>query len=274
MSSPGDRRGFGFIELMVILVLGTFVLMAVYQLLITNQRTYAVQNAQARSQQTLRAGLSVLASELREISPRDGDIVAMTDNSIRIRASRGLGLVCGITTTGIHPTVLAKRVGNYLQSDSGRVFYENHPSRLGDDDWRTARLDVVDSTGVLTCPDGSVAQTVILRGVEWGNRPDSVTIGAPVRAFRHYRYHLGTSGGEGYLVQVDAGGNASALVGPLDPDNGLELTYRDSLGAVTAVPAEVHEIEIVLRTAPRRTGNQAELGQDSLKTRIYTRNTN
>lgn len=274
MSPAYDRRGFGFIELMVILVLGTFVLMAVYQLLITNQRTYAVQNAQARSQQTLRAGLAVLASELREISPRDGDILAMSDSSIQIRASRGLGLVCGITTTGVHPTVLARRVGNYLRSDSGRVFYENHPSRLSDDEWRTARLDVVDSTGAVTCPDGSIAQTVILRGVKWGNRPDSVTIGAPVRAFAHYRYHLGSSGGEGYLVQVDAHGNASALVGPLDPDDGLELTYRDSLGGVTTVPADVHEIEIALRTAPRRSGNQAELRQDSLTTRVHTRNTN
>ncbi|HUF75760.1 MAG TPA: prepilin-type N-terminal cleavage/methylation domain-containing protein, partial [Longimicrobiales bacterium] len=67
-----DRRGFTLVELLVVVVLGSLVLMAALQVLITNQRTYAAQNAVITSQQSTRIALEVLVNELRELSPSGG----------------------------------------------------------------------------------------------------------------------------------------------------------------------------------------------------------
>lgn len=274
MNGYRDRRGMTLIELIFVVVLGAIVLGAMYQVLVTNQRTYAAQNSHVRGQQTLRGGLEVLTSELREISPRDGDLLQMQPTALTIRASRGLGLVCQVLSSGMHPTVQAKRIGNYLQDDSARVFYENHPSREADDDWRTAQVVPLDSTGILTCPGGGVAQEVRLRGIRWGSRPDSFTRGAPIRAFVHYQYLMGARGGETYLMRVDPDGTETPVVGPLDPSNGVEFQYLDSVGDPATTAPDVRQVEVKLRTAPARRGNQGDLRQDSLSTLVYTRNTN
>ncbi|NNM03492.1 MAG: prepilin-type N-terminal cleavage/methylation domain-containing protein, partial [Gemmatimonadetes bacterium] len=82
------RRGFTLVELLVVLVLGTFILLATYQTLATNTRVYAANSARTLGQQALRAGVAVLSGELREISPREGDLIEMGPDSLRIRAQR------------------------------------------------------------------------------------------------------------------------------------------------------------------------------------------
>lgn len=273
MRIADDRRGVTLVELILVTVLGAFVLAGIYQVLVQNQRTYTAQSTRIRNQQTLRSGLDVLTSELRGVSPGDGDLLEMGTSAIGIRAPRGMGLVCSILTGGSNPTVQAKRVGNFLEGDSARVYYENHPSREADDGWRTAVVDVVDSTGMLSCPGGSVAQELRLRGIRWGAPPDSFSTGAPIRNFAHYRFLLDDVGGETYLVREDPeAGTSNRLVGPLASGDGVEFRYLDGSGDPTTTAATVRQIEVTLRTPPRRQGSQGELVRDSLTARVHTRN--
>src|SRR5690606_3944729 len=90
------RGGLTIVELLVVAVLGALVVTAAYQVLITNQRTYTAQNAQIQGQQTVRAGLDVLFGELRELSRAGGDVLAIASDSVKVRAGRNFGLVCGV----------------------------------------------------------------------------------------------------------------------------------------------------------------------------------
>ncbi|MCJ7629944.1 MAG: prepilin-type N-terminal cleavage/methylation domain-containing protein, partial [Longimicrobiales bacterium] len=85
---PRARRGFTLVELLIVIVLASFLVLAIYQVLITNSRAYAVNNAQIQGQQMLRAGMDVLFGELREVSSRSGDLVTMQDDALTIRAQR------------------------------------------------------------------------------------------------------------------------------------------------------------------------------------------
>ena len=92
--NQATRRGFTLVELLVVVVLGGLMVLAVYQVLITNSRTYAVNNTQIQGQQSLRAGLVDLFGEHREVSPEEGDLIGMGVDSVTIRTPRAFGLVC------------------------------------------------------------------------------------------------------------------------------------------------------------------------------------
>ena len=120
MTTAG-RRGFTLVELLVVVVLGGLMILAIYQVLITNTRVYAANNAQVQGQQSLRAGLDVLFSELREVSAEEGDIIGMGPDSVTIRASRAFGLVCATDYASSPPSVTAFRVGPMVQPPGGNV---------------------------------------------------------------------------------------------------------------------------------------------------------
>ena len=276
MSLLDDRRGMTMLELLVVTVLGMMILGGIYQVLVTNQRTYTAQNVMVRNQQSLRGGIDVLLGELREISPADGDLVNMASSSITIRASRSLGIVCGIVTVGSNPVVQARVVGSYLKGGEARVFFENSPRVMGDDVWRTASVDVQDSTGTITCLSDltATAQSVQLQGVSFGSSAsgDSITLGAPIRNVEELTYRLGTFDGQPYLTQVDSTGTESPLAGPLRAQDGLAFRYFDVDGNVTATPTAVREIEVTARTSTVNASVSGGSLEDSLRIRIHTRN--
>ena len=271
-STIDHRGGFTLVELLIVVVLGAFVLGAMYQVLITNQRTYATQNANVQANQTLRGGMEALFSEFREISPQDGDLIAMGAAGMTIRANRAPAIVCSIVTGGSNPTVQVKRLGQYLTGDSARVFYDNDPDLTSDDVWRTAQIQVADSTGLLTCPDGEVAETVRLQGLDWGPPPDSILPGALVRNFVRYQYQVGTYNGQTYLTRTDQAGNTYPLIGPLNPNNPVSFQYLDATGTATGTAANVRQIDVTLRSETNIRGISGDLQQDSLRARIFTRN--
>ena len=71
--------------------------------------------------------------------------------------------------------------------------------------------------------------------------------------------------------------NYTKLTGPLIPPGatgGLVLTYYDSNNAVTAVPANVAIIEIMIRSrsyGQSRQGGTLTNRQDSVRTKVYLR---
>ena len=105
------RRGFTLTELLVVVVLGAFIVSATYQVLITNSKTYTVNNARIQGQQNLRAGLDVLFGELREISTAQGDLLGMGRDTVAFRAQRTIGLVCEVDYTTTPPTLSTYKFG-------------------------------------------------------------------------------------------------------------------------------------------------------------------
>ncbi|HEB68518.1 MAG TPA: prepilin-type N-terminal cleavage/methylation domain-containing protein [Desulfobulbus sp.] len=69
MPEPGNdhlvEQGFTLIELMMTLVISSFVIIALYATYTSQQRVYAVQDQVAAMQQNIRAGLDILTRELR-----------------------------------------------------------------------------------------------------------------------------------------------------------------------------------------------------------------
>ena len=92
--NAANRRGFSLLELIIVVVLGMLVLSAVHTVLTTNLRAFTVLNSKVRSQQTIRGGSQILFAELRELSPRGGDLISMADDSMTVRSSSAFGIVC------------------------------------------------------------------------------------------------------------------------------------------------------------------------------------
>jgi len=267
--SRRDRSGFTLVELLVVVVLGGLIVLATYQVLITNSRTYAVNNAQIQGQQTLRAGLDVLFGELREISSDQGDIVAMESDSITIRTPRAFGLVCATDYTASPPTVTALRAGPpILDSDSIFIFADNDLDRVLDDVWLTRRVQNSDTTAAC-----SAGPAELLTIPNLGSTGDTVRVGAPVRAFVTYSYGLYQIDGDSYLGRrLSTAGSPDPLVGPLLPTRGLTFRYLDSIGAVTTTPTDVAQIEITLRYRGDVMDSRNRLVSDSIVARVYPRN--
>ncbi|MCG6954807.1 MAG: prepilin-type N-terminal cleavage/methylation domain-containing protein, partial [Gemmatimonadetes bacterium] len=108
-----ERKGFTLVELIIVVVLGTLVLAAAMQVLVTNQRTYTAQTAQIQAQQSTRSAMDVLFGELREISARGGDLLSMSTHSLKVRAMRKFGVVCGVSTSS-PPVLTVAKVGDWF----------------------------------------------------------------------------------------------------------------------------------------------------------------
>lgn len=282
--NANSRAGFTLVELLIALVVGAAIMGAAYRLLAGNQRFYRAQTQVTEVQQNLRAVGLILPGELREISASGGDIIAMSDTSISIRAMRNFAIVCSapVPATGV-VVVRNSMIYGYRAMDPTRdsafVFRDGDTDLSSDDRWLNAAIGSV-ASGL--CTDGAAGTIVTLSGMVGGlSQLDSVTVGSPLRTYERVRYRLYDDGtGTWWLgTQVIVSGaysTISPLAGPLRARDGLELRYYDAAGAVTAVEDEVATIEIVARaqsTQPINTPGRA-IGyyQDSLTVRVALRN--
>jgi prepilin-type N-terminal cleavage/methylation domain-containing protein len=289
------RRGFSLIELMIALVLLGLVSTAVYKVLVNNQRVYLAQTQTIDLQQNIRAGAAILPAEFRELDAADGDITAMGSDSIQMRAMRQLAFVCATPVLGgglgqialaIRPTMIYGNRATYKQGDSILVYWEGDPTSRSDDQWLPATLQKDPDPGF--CADSNVATNpafLLTLQPTWINnvvlnRAGAIPSGAPVRGFDKVVYRsYQAADGNWYLGQRNPAqtGTIQPVIGPLIGANGVSFAYYDTAGAVTAVPTQVAQIEIVLRArtaSPIRSGGTGAQTYkvDSLVTRVALRN--
>jgi prepilin-type N-terminal cleavage/methylation domain-containing protein len=272
-----ERRGFTLVELLVVVVLGSLVLMAALQVLITNQRTYTAQTAAIAGQQGTRMALEVLSSELRELSPEEGDILAMASDGIRVRRTRKFSIVCGtVFTPQPQLYVVDALTGSrrFAADDSVFVWSDNEVNIEDDDHWISARVTAVDPGQA--CPDDASIPASLLtfngQAALFDVTTDSVTMGAPVRSYRRYAYALTDYDGETYLGRREELGDWVPIAGPLRPTTGLEFVYRDELSAVTSTPSEVRQIVVRLRSGSNVMNSLGRPVTDSIMAWVYVRN--
>lgn len=281
--SVRSRSGFTLVELIIALVMAGIVMGAVYQLLAKNQRFYRAQSQITQVQQNIRAVTQVLPGDLRELAASGGDIIAMGDSSITIRAMRGFSIICATPNPG-NGQILVKNsmTFGYRAPDPTRdsllVFRDGDSSIASDDRWIVGGLSG-GATGV-TCTDGTAATRLTMTGPDIALL-DSVRVGAPLRGFETVRYEYYDDGtGTWWLgVQSMVGGSWTALspvAGPLLAGGGLRLSYFNSAGAATAVPAQVAAIEIAVAAQSNQEimaeGRPRGFYRDSLRVRVALRN--
>lgn len=262
--------GFTLIELVIVTVLGTLVILATLTILVSNQETLTAVATKLRGQGTLRSGMGIIAGELREISPATGDLVRMGDDSVEVRVTRSFGLVCAVGSGGGPTRLTVKTVGEPLAvNDSLFILAANDPTIVDDDVWKLGTVNRI--VGPSTCNGADTAQILIIGGTTLGAPPDSVSAGAPVRAFLHYTYGLFRMDGGVYVARKLAGAaGAAPMVGPLRAVPGAPtFTYLDGSGTVAIIPTDVARIRMVLRTAGVTPGGLVE---DSIVVDIHPRN--
>ena len=291
------RRGFTLAELLVALVLFGIVSMAVYRVLVNNQRVYLAQTQRIDLQQNIRAVATILPAEFRELNATDGDIATMSATQLTIRAMRWLGFICarpvlggalgGITLTirgGApgQPMFYGSRAIN-LANDSLLIYYDGNQATLLDDGWALAGPTAAVAQN---CPAGGGGQQVTLNltlppptpPAATSNVNGAITNGAPVRGFERVTYQLYQPAGDTswYIGLQPAGASIQPIIGPVLP-NGLAFSYFDSTGAVTNNPARVARIDIMVQartTQQVRTGgsNPQRALVDTIVTSVALRN--
>ncbi len=264
--------GFTIIELIVVALLGTVLIGAVFQVLTINQRAYTLQGAEMRTQGAVRASADVLFGELREISPEQGDIIDMKPNSIEVRVGRGHGLICQFDVTGVPQVTIVNSALQLATGDSVFVLSDNNITISTDDVWLSGRVSAASAPGVC---NGLGSQTIWLSGMEADIAANPISTGSLVRGFEHVKYSLLLVDGEWYLGQQVSGGSTQPVAGPLLPagGKGLEFTYLDEFGVVTVDPLLVSRIDVVLRSASVvHNVNTGAAVSDSLVFQIQTRN--
>ena len=277
-------RGFTLAELLVALVVASIVLAGVCSALYGAQRFYFAQAQVLDVQQNVRVVAQVLSHELRGLDAADGDLVAMSDSALTLKAPRAFGVTCGVPDTVRGVLVVRDSLTSGLRAvdparDSLLVFRDGDPTIATDDRWLRAS---VAATGSVACADGAAGSRLTLGGVAGGpGQLGGVAPGSPLRAFEVVRYRLYDDGGGTWWLgtQSFTGGGwsvTSPIAGPLRSRDGLAFAYADAAGAGVASPSAVRLVRVVARSrssAPiHALGRPAAAYQDSAVLSVFLRN--
>lgn len=273
------KPGFTLVELLVVVVLGAFVLVAAYQTMLIQQDGYRDQRAKIATQQTTRTALATLAAELREISTRGGDLVVAEPESVAFRAFRKIGFVCEVDLLGT--TVDIWELGAEFEvGDSAVLFVEGDTLTSDDDAWEALEVSAVSSGGCSEDWDDSSPDTRTLAFVNASAIMPDVQNGAVVRSFERLTYGIYQIDDEWVLGRHGTGENPVTLLRPLQSpaDGGLEFVYYDTLGA-EITPANAADRESVARigvtirgVSPREFALSAGERVLTLNTELFLRN--
>lgn len=229
-------RGFTLAELLVVIVLGSVIAGALYQVLIYQQRLYTRERSTTYRHDALRLANAVLSADLRDASITEGDLLATSPDSLSLRSPVGFGIVCAVDSGGGKLALfnLQGRMGK-LAGDSLLIYHPNG--------WLVrVREAESEEASSLDCAyaDGPEVELVIrVSGSLTG-----IPVGAPVRAFHRYTYNLEENRDDWWLARTD-GYRTEILVGPFREDGtGLSFAYFDAAGQSTTDPARVARLQL------------------------------
>jgi hypothetical protein len=309
------RAGFTLVEILVVLVFMGLFVAAMVKLLLRQQRFYNSTGELIRTRQQIRQAAFMLPADLRGMSRLGGDIYAMTDSSIEFRSVFGSSVACVVSSAGqgyvtTVPVQLVKgsAMTNWkvapAQYDSVMLYDDGTNIGSQDDLWRYAEVSTVTLvTGNVAngCPTTSRLDSIVdltatnpSYNLKLSVAPPATMLpGAALRFYRrvHYSLYKWATDGNWYLAYYDCLRNRSPvcnnpqpIAGPLRPyaapgtTSGLEFTYYDSTGAVTANKALVARISLVVRAQGQAninlTGAAALPLRDSLRIEVGLRNRN
>ncbi len=271
-----DRRGFGFVDVLVLGLLGTLLVLGTLQVLITNRRAYAAGDAEATTPGELRRALQPLAEELRAVSPRDGDILAGDASGITFRRMTDFGTVCDVSGGPTQRLTVRASADAFAGGGPVLVFADGDDATSADDAWLTLRPAA--AAEPVECPTGAAGKLLSFTGSADGAALASHSIrpGAPVRGFSVDRWSAALHSGRYYVERRRDGGPAVRVAGPIPADVGgagpLVFRYLDGAGQAISDLADVRRIEVVWRSGPDSGEGVGAVSADSLLVRVAARN--
>jgi prepilin-type N-terminal cleavage/methylation domain-containing protein len=271
-----NHRGFTLIELLIGMVLGLIVLTGVVQMMVVQGKGYRKQRELIDVRETAREAVALLSSDLRQSVIGGSPLAAMAPGMVALRSPRGLGTICA-KHASLPRYGLWKTGGNIVAGvDDSALVYQ-----LGRDKWTVLKITAVGTPaamGVTACawPGARPPDVVVEFGVGTKTDTSYIKIGAPFRSFRRVEYAEYQLNNRWWLGRkVGAATSYDQLTGPLvAPANGLNFTYYDTLGVVTANPSAVGSIAFTLRTESFKNtyvGTTYVYQRDSLTTKVALR---
>jgi len=264
-----SRTGFTMAETLVVLVLLAIVGGSLMNVLTKQQQFYNGTGDLIAMRTQLRQAEAILGGDLRGVSSSGGDITTMTDSSIEFNYTIGTSVVCK-TPSGnsvvIPPTgaltnlnTLTSWIAKPTFGDKAYIFDEgNNTTDATDDTWQQYSVTSLTPSG--SCDGAFNAATANTLVLTTGSLSATILDGAPVHFIRtaHYSLHqfadslwyLGYCSpacGAGIAINPVAGPFRSYAPSTTPDTSGIRMTYYDSTGAVTNVPAQVSRIDITLR---------------------------
>ena len=277
------RTGFTLVELLIAMVLMGIVGGAIVTLLLRQQRFYNSTNELIQTRQQIRQAAAMLPSDLRGISSVGGDIYVMTDSSLEFRSVFGSSLACVVDPAGKYVSTAPQ--GLVRQSamtnwavlpsvgDSLALYDSGLSSAASDDSWQLFQITAVTPrTGGASdgCPVASGLVTAAVADLAVSNPSYKLTLspvasknidaGAGIRFFRRVHYSLYKAADNlwylGYYDcktgRVPVCNAIQQIGGPFQPyatngTSGLQFTYYDSTGAVTATKTLVARVSLAVR---------------------------
>ena len=272
-----NRPGFSTVELIVAVVMAALIATSLGVVLRRQQRFFTNASIVVERRASLRDATAILQSELRGISPADGDVLAFSDSALEIRTTIGGAIACDTLPAGagvdLSPTrpspavPLTTFATSPQPGDLALVFDQGASPGEDDDRWiasavaLAAPVSGVCLTSALTDAADAGLSHVRLR-FSGTQLPPTVGPGAFVRVLRRVRYRLYRAGtGEWYLGYAEWDGTAFGVVQPVSGPfasysrttaaSGLALRYFDDVGAALMPaddPARIARVQVVARS--------------------------
>lgn len=281
------RAGASLVELVVVIVVLAVLGSATLGVVIRQERFYRAQADAIESRATVRDAAALLQSDLRALTPPDGDLYAINQNAVEFRATLAQSAICTISASRQRITIPPEHLASGIpltwlgvQPEAGDTLLVLATDSTLGDSWRRHILTAnPSSTGI--CPITTGLTTTVAEAsaaLTLAIDPPLDTAIAPgtlVRVVRRARYELyRASDARWYLGYLDCLASRSTpcnvvqpVSGPFAPA-GIQLAYLDRGGVPTADPWRVARID-VLAIASRRS---APTTLDSLATTIALRN--
>lgn len=303
-AAAAPRRGFTLPELLVAMTLLVVIGGSLGMLLTSQYRIFNRTQGATQMQRDLRTGLGLLPLDLRAASRAGGDITALQDSAIQLRATIGSSVVCvrpALNTLDLPPLEMSRNALTQWHvrpqpGDTVLVYDEN--TRIGpeDDRWLTYAVVSLQAAPAASCSGAPFTDPALdppATKPRWrltldGDPPPTTTAGAPVRFLRSTRYSLFQPGGAsadgwylGYREYVSgAWGQTEPIAGPFEspagPRVGLRFTYFDTLGVALAVPTgtNVGRVDLAFRARALVRGGTRDtiVLRDSVAVRVALRN--
>lgn len=271
--------GFTLVEMLIVTVLGALVMGSIYQMINIQDRTTRQQYAIVQNNQNARMALSVLTSDLKEISARDGDVTWADSTVLQFRALRKAGMACFVDPGGSYVDV--QEMGDaFEQGDSVLVFTDGASAgSAADDAWSAAQLSGAGATVCASNPLGLTAP----RRLTFGTPIAGLSSGALVRSFVRTQYELVDDGEFGELHRTEGGDAAVPIIEGLatTAEGGVHMRFIDSTSTVIpyanlrqngARLSDIMRIEIKVRgKAGAQVTSNSNRFSDSLVTQVYVR---
>jgi len=274
---PAPRHGLALAELVVVLAIGGGIALAIGGVLRRQQRFYTNASALVEQRVHLRDATGILPGELRALAPGDGDVLALSDSSLDIRATIGAAVACDTLAGGVGLDLAPTRLtsGAVLSAyatapQAGDIVLVYDAASAGvtfDDTWATAEvaatsaeLGVCAASPLVAPVADATAPRLRVRFTGGVRLPDTVRPGAFVRFLRRVRYRFYRAGtGDWYLGYAEWNGTAFGSVQPVSGPfasyargarGGLSLRYFDEAGAELSSSSDasrIARVEIVAR---------------------------